>query len=326
MLLRPLLACALGTSLLLKCLEAHADPAAAEALFREGRTLLEQGEISAACEKLEASNALEPSAGTLLNLATCRLKQGRTATAWAHFSSAERIARNQSRPEQVAEAKRRASELEPRLSTLTLRAPGGTPGLEVRRAGQPVPAASFGTAVPIDPGLVVIDASAPGYEAARLQVTVGASADHHVLEIPKLRKLASDGSTSSAADTNTNTNAQENANPQPHNHSTVPWVIGGVGAAALVTGGVLGALAISSNAKFVDQNCADTRASGCQELEQRRNNEALASTLCVGAGVIGVGVAAIWLLTGRSGSKESAWSYQGAVTRESALLQLRVGF
>src|SRR3954447_10405599 len=75
MLLRPLLAPALGTWLLLQCADARADPAAAEALFREGRTLLGKGELGAACEKLEASNTLEASAGTLLNLATCRLKQ-----------------------------------------------------------------------------------------------------------------------------------------------------------------------------------------------------------------------------------------------------------
>ena len=321
MLLRPLLAPALGTWLLLQCLDARADPAAAEALFREGRTLLEQGEISAACEKLEASNTLEASAGTLLNLATCRLKQGRTATAWAHFLSAERLAQSQNRPEQALEAKRRADELESGLSTLTLRAPAATPGLEVRRAGQPVPAASFGTPVAIDPGLVVIEVSAPGYEAARLEATIAAAADHRVLEIPMLRKMVAN----SAASASPAADEHETASEPARSGNALPWAIGGVGAAALVAGGVLGALALSSNSKAVDA-CNNGNENGCTTSQQRRDTQALASTVCVGIGVVGVGVAAIWLLTGQSGRPQSAWSYQAEVTHQSASLQVRVGF
>ena len=42
-------------------------------------------------------------------------------TAWAHFVSAARVARLQNRAEHAKEADRRRAELEPRLSTLTLR-------------------------------------------------------------------------------------------------------------------------------------------------------------------------------------------------------------
>jgi tetratricopeptide (TPR) repeat protein len=322
MLLRPLLASTLGTWLLLHCPAVYADPAAAEALFREGRALLERGELTAACEKLEASNALEASSGTLLNLADCRLKQGRTATAWAHFVSAERLAQNQSRAEQASEAKRRASELESRLSTLTLSALWSLPGLEVRRAGQPVLAATFDTPVPVDPGVVVIEARAPGYEPARLEITIGASGDRRVLEIPKLRKAAVVGPASPESPA---TDAQSAASSPP-NSNALPWAIGGVGAAALVTGGVLGALALSSDSKAIDACSQPNNQAACADAQERRNGQALASTVCVGAGVIGVGVAAIWLLTRPSGRPESAWSYQGEVTRSSALLQLRIGF
>ena len=315
----PRLAFALGTWLLLQCPEAHADPAAAEALFQEGRTLLGRGELTAACEKLEASHALEPSAGTLLNLAACRLRQGRTATAWAHFVSAEHLAQSQSRPQQAVEAKRRASELESRLSTLTVLAPAAPSGLEVRRAGQLVLAASFGTPVPVDPGLVVVEASAPGYEAVRLELTIGTSADHRTLEIPKLRKVAAVDSALSTA------HAQDVESPLPRASTALPWAIGGVGGAALVAGGVLGALALSSNTQAVEA-CNRGDEPECKKKQEHRDNQALASTIGIGVGVVGVGVAALWLLTGRSGRPQSAWSYQGEVTRESALLQLRVGF
>ncbi|HYQ40923.1 MAG TPA: hypothetical protein VER11_03120 [Polyangiaceae bacterium] len=325
MLHRALLASTFGTWLLLQCPRAHADPAAAEALFREGRALLEQGQFSAACEKLEASNALESSAGTLLNLATCREKQGKTATAWANFVSAQRLAQSQNRPEQELEAERRASELEPLLSTLSLSVRDPVPGLEVRRAGRLVPPASFGMAVPIDPGTTAVDASAPGYDPVRLEVVIGASKDHRVLEVPKLRKIAEVDPASSGAASG---DPQGVIGTESHANTSrvLPWTIGVVGGATLVAGGVLGALALSSNSKAITACDEPNNAAECSETQDRRDHQALASTVCVGVGLVGVGVAALWLLTGPSGRPTSAWSYQGEITRESALFQMRVGF
>lgn len=318
------LALGLGLGLLIQCPAAHADPAAAEALFREGRALLQRGELAPACEKLEASNTLDPSAGTLLNLAACRLKQGRTATAWAHFLSAQRLAENQNRVEQASEAKRRALELEPQLSTLTLSAPAAPPGLSVRRTGQVVQPASLGTAVPVDPGAIVIEASAPGYEPVRLEITIGASADRRVLEIPQLRRLAAPTAVEPSSAVSSSV-ATRDVTPQPRPGKALPWLIGGVGAGALAAGGVLGVLALSSNSQAIEQ-CDAGNSNGCTEIQQRRDTQALASTVCVGAGLVGVGVSVLWLLTGRSGTSEGALSYHGEVTRQSALLKMRVGF
>ena len=47
---------------------ALADVAAAEALYREGRALMEKGDLDAACPKLAESQRLDPSSGTALNL------------------------------------------------------------------------------------------------------------------------------------------------------------------------------------------------------------------------------------------------------------------
>jgi hypothetical protein len=326
MTLRTCLSSALAICLLIECRVAHADPAAAEALFREGRTLLERGEIAPACEKLEASNSLDASSGTLLNLAACRLKQGKTATAWAHFLSAQRLAENQGRTEQAEEAKRRALELEPQLSTLTLLAASVPAGLEVRRGGQVVQPASLGSAVPVDPGTMVIEARAPGYETARLEITIGASADRRVLEIPQLRALAAAPDAGSGAAVVANPTRKDEAPPAPRAHSALPWVIGGVGSGALIAGSVLGMLALSSN-RAAENACAiPDNEVACRDTQTRRNHQALASSVSFGVGVVGVGVAALWLLTGRSGRPESAWSYHGEVTRESALLKMRVGF
>src|SRR5450755_3617279 len=64
--------------------DAH-DPAAAEALFRDGRAAAQRGDWETACPKLRESQRLDPAAGTLLNLADCEEHRGKVATAWQLF-------------------------------------------------------------------------------------------------------------------------------------------------------------------------------------------------------------------------------------------------
>jgi tetratricopeptide (TPR) repeat protein len=109
------------------------DIAAAEALFREGRELMDKGDYTAACAKLAQSQRLDASSGTLLNLAMCHEKQGKNATAWAEFLAAARLAASQNKADRADEAKQRAAELEPKLTYLTIVVAQPVDGLEIRR-------------------------------------------------------------------------------------------------------------------------------------------------------------------------------------------------
>src|SRR5690349_333753 len=64
------------------------DNAASEALFRAGRADIEAGNYAAGCPKFEASLALSPSAGTMINIAKCHEHQGKIATAWSDYNEA----------------------------------------------------------------------------------------------------------------------------------------------------------------------------------------------------------------------------------------------
>jgi hypothetical protein len=168
---------------------AHAQSAPAEALFRDGRTLIKQGKLEAGCDKLAASEKLESSVGTLLNLGDCREKLGKTATAWAAFRKAEAMAKRDGNDKRrQAEAKRRADKLEGNLPQLVLQAGKATPNLVIRRDGLVLDAATLNTPLPVDPGTHVIVAEAPGFRPYRTEVTISRGGKRYVV-IPTLEPV-----------------------------------------------------------------------------------------------------------------------------------------
>ena len=71
-----------------------ADKAAAQALFDEGKRLMDAGQFAQACPKFADSEKLDPGVGTLLNLGVCYEKNGQTASAWATYKEAASAAAN----------------------------------------------------------------------------------------------------------------------------------------------------------------------------------------------------------------------------------------
>jgi hypothetical protein len=79
------IAVALCTMLCTADARAQRDPAAAEALFQQGKAALDRGDLDVACGKLRESHRLDPAVGTLFNVADCEERRGKTGTAWALF-------------------------------------------------------------------------------------------------------------------------------------------------------------------------------------------------------------------------------------------------
>jgi hypothetical protein len=143
-------------------------------LFRDGRELLKAGQIPEACEAFARSQHLEAKVGTLLNLADCRERQGQTATAWSLFLEAKQLAATAHDPRQ-REAEKRASVILGKLSYLTLSVARErrVEGLVIKRNGVAVDQALWNTAIAIDPGDLVIEASAPRYKPWSTTRTLG---------------------------------------------------------------------------------------------------------------------------------------------------------
>jgi len=232
--------------------------AAAEALFAEGRSLVAAGNVREGCEKLEASQRLDPGTGTLIHLADCYEKLGRTATAWARFREAASRASRDARSDWENIARTRAAELESKLARLRVDAPAG---VTVRRDGDEIPAAALGTPLPIDPGEHELTATAPGKKTWTARIVVAPSGNEAVT-VPA---LASDGDRTSSASATSNDGASLR---------TVGWVASGVGVAGLALGAVTGLMATSLNqsSKDVCPNdgvCADEGARSDNEAARR---------------------------------------------------------
>jgi hypothetical protein len=170
---------------------AHAQSAEAEALFRDGRTLIKAGKLASGCDKLAASERLESSIGTLLNLGDCREKLGKLASAWAAFRKAEAMAKRAGGDDKrQAEAGRRAAALEPRMSNLVIDVAQRVDGLVVRRDDEVVDDAVWNTPLPVDPGTYEITAEAPGRAPWRTSVAIAAGTPRRVVEVPPLAPAA----------------------------------------------------------------------------------------------------------------------------------------
>jgi hypothetical protein len=166
------------------------DVSSAEALFREGRRLMKEHQIAEACEKFEASERIDDSVGTLLNLADCREKNGQLATAWATFLKAASTARTRHDDHETT-AKAHAAALEPRLSYLTISVPESSKvdGLVIRRDDVEIDPALWNTGVPVDAGRYKISGEAPGHEAWSTVIDIREERQHASVEVPRFKPL-----------------------------------------------------------------------------------------------------------------------------------------
>jgi hypothetical protein len=162
------------------------DPAAARALFSEARQLAAQKKYDQACPKFEESLRLDYGVGTLFNLADCWEKLGKTASAWARFLDASAGAKAAGQADRERVARERAAALAPKLSRLTIDVKKPETGVEIKRDSQPVGRAAWGTAVPVDPGTHLIEATAPGKKGWSTRVDVPAKAATTVVAVAPL--------------------------------------------------------------------------------------------------------------------------------------------
>jgi hypothetical protein len=267
------------------------DRATAEGLFQRAIELQKQGKLDAACDKYEESNRLEHDVSILVRLARCRKTQGKPATAWALFKAATKLANLQGHSDLVEPLTQYSNELEAELSQLTIHVAEPVPGLDIRRDEVIVGRAQFDESLPIDPGDHEITASAPGYNPTALHVHIDEKADRKVITVPALQRL-----TPPPAPPTTRPQPQPLAKANPW-----PWVLGGVGATALLVGGVSAVMA-AVNQHNASQCASQTSTCSDKTLwrtESRRDIATNVAWISLPIGVAALGAATWMLLDGK---------------------------
>jgi hypothetical protein len=165
--------------------------AAAEQLYQDGIKLFDAGRTREACEKFASSQEAEPGLGTLLHLAICHEKEGRTASAWAEFNEALAQAVNRGEKDRERFAREHAQALEKQLHRVVLEMMNKPEGLELRLDGRTFPVGSLGTAIPLDPGEHQIEVRATKKKTWTQTLRLGPGAVTERIEIPALEDDAS---------------------------------------------------------------------------------------------------------------------------------------
>jgi hypothetical protein len=293
-----------------------ADAAVAQSMFDEGRRLMSEKRYAEACPKLADSQRLDPALGTLLNLAVCHEKLGRTASAWTEYRDAESIAKREGRLDRAAYAREHVAQIEPHLSHVTVvrgsnqDGRAAEAGLDVRLDDASVGLAALGTALPIDPGEHKIEARAPGKITWTGTVTVGADAASTKVEIPILADEPKPEPVvivppPVVAPPVTPPPAQPppDVTPPPETphgmttRRTIAYAIGGVGIAGLAAGSIAGIETISKWSTRNDACPGDRCTPAGLDADKTARSWALVSDVGFAVGVVGVGVATYLILT-----------------------------
>jgi hypothetical protein len=278
--------------------QSNADRALAEALFQEGKRLMDTGKYADACDKLAESQRLDPATGTLLNLAACREAEGKLATAWLLFSEAASSARRDGREDRVEFAEGRIRDIEPKLSRISVEIPAESaiPELEVRLDGTALRRAAWGIPTAVDTGDHEIAASAPGHQPWSVRISITGYGELRTVSVPRLKSAASAGPPATLAAGSAaprSTGAPASAQFTPMNGGSRP-----AGIPVLVAGGATIALAIGATATaFIAQKRAkdfddanqdpDTSVRERRSLRDEAHAMQVLNTALTGGAVVG---------------------------------------
>ena len=254
----------------------------AQALFEEARTLMNAGRYDEACEKLSESQRVDPASGTLLNLAVCHEKQGKTATAWAEYSDVVAATRREGNAERQRIASHRIAELEPKLCRLSIASSADVPKatLVVRIDGSQLSPAALETPLPLDPGTHLVEIESAGRTLWSGPVNFARDGVTNVVTLVGVQVAGGSGA------------------PVDVPQTRWAYVLGATGVVALGLGSYFGLRAKAEwderNAHCAGGTCDDRAVSASDNAHAL----AIASDVGFGIGVTSVALAAFFALTG----------------------------
>jgi hypothetical protein len=274
------------------------DQALARSLFDQGRALMNQGNWSDACPKLEESQRLDPGVGTQFNLAACYEHVGRLASAWSLYLQVAGAMRASGQSEREKAARDGAALLEPRLSKILIVVPAERriPGMSVKLDGTTVGPAGWGTPMPADAGDHRVDVTAPGRTPWSGTITVKGEASVANIEVPTLETASAQAPTA-AVTASAVAPVSEAEPPKSSSQRTVGLAVGGAG---ILVFGIGSAVALAAKSHYNDSSshCNGNKCDqeGLDIRAEARSQGTVASVVC-GVGLVALATGAVVLFT-----------------------------
>ena len=294
--------------------QAPSAKAAAQGLFDEAIKLMSAKSYAAACPKLEESERLEPAMGTRYQLAQCYEAVGRMASAWAAFLEVADLARASGQTARETAARRRASDVEPKVSHLVIDVETPPPpGLEVQRDGIVVGAAQWGSAVPVDPGPHHVVATRPSRAPWTSDTQVAGDGDTVHVRVPTAPPSSAPVPViglAPPASSGVVTSDPPPASSESHVAGTAGLVTAAAGVLAMGAGVVIG-VAAHGDYISVGNECT---ASGCNAQGKSTTDSArqlgnIGTVTFVAGAALAAGGGLLWLLAPR-GKRESGHAFE----------------
>jgi hypothetical protein len=274
------------------------DRPTAEALFAAGREAVRRGDYRAACPMFAESNRLDPALGTVLNLAICEEHIGRLASAWQRYQ--EVIHGLEASDGRLPLARANAAALEKRLPRLTIRlSPKAPKETRVSRGAGALTSASFGVALPIDPGRHEIVAVSPGRQPRRYRAELGEGVRKELIVEPGPPALE-------PPRRDTRVPPKGNVERGSSFQRTAGFVIGGVGIGGLVASAITGILVLDRK-QTVERECGGGLCSDAG-ISAGDSGQKLAavSTIAFTVGLVGVASGAYLVVSSTTAQARSS--------------------
>jgi len=288
---------------------AQSSAAAAESLYQDGQRLMTSGNVHDACIKFAQSQKLEPATGTLLNLASCHEKEGKTASAWAEYNEAVAGTVRAGQKDREAYARSHAVALEKQLRKMVVELPQAPPGTEVQLDGESLGSVALGTPIPVDPGVHEITVSAPQRKPWTQKVKFEPGPGDTRVPVPALEDP--NGAPQAAA---VFPKGEDSTPPPEHSNTrrTIGYIVGGAGILALGTGIFFGVRAKSYGDKadreqnnaldyhFAGKyNNADIQHDAAVDDHDKAKTSQTIALVAGGAGLVALGVGVYLVVTGK---------------------------
>ena len=206
--------------------------------FEKGRAALTSGDYAGACTFFEESVKLDPAPGTVLNQGICNEKQGKFIAAVTFYRNAA-LAFGKNAGAR-ADAEKRADEAERKVALVIVRRSPNLPAdARISVNGRQLKPEELEQPMRIDPGPVELSVDADGFERNVTPVRAESGMQSEAIAVQGARL---------STKTVVKTEVRNGVSPL----RTVGFVVGGVGVASLIVGGITGVLAMGQAGIYRD--------------------------------------------------------------------------